>query len=547
MIVLAVSVYAQDKDHIINRFDGQQPNSNINVIMFHDKRTTASGQNFGIIIQNLTQHKIKVYGRYFANLICGNAKNGNVEIEMKPGEKLGGEQYNFETNGLTETTFSEDCKAINNNRIKNVGFQITSVTDLTKWEQEKAAQPSSNKNSAAVLNDSGNKYGTSTSEKKSAIKNTAVYSNTQSTAAKSEMSTATSQTQVILNDLNRNLQNQEKVNNAIQGGLQELGNIFSEARNAKFEEKKAAIHGFYEKSKAMDEMILQTDTVATNAFYKKDYNIAVQKFYSVAVLQAESMYNNFSLGGWWISNKYGNKEKRPIADDYFIKSKDDDFGWTTLNLPNEIPDLFYIPTCHCYTDEKYQRKYDDAFMLLRKSSKCNAISHRGKTYEIKYDKKRTDNRDEQKAIAAIHEAVDSKQLTSMYDWIDYTNSFVWLGYLENKNARTVDDLYNGLAHMVAFFKNIQMGNKFISQSQSSAEQHYIEAAYNMIVYYISCYYYRINNELKNNPGISAQIAENLSKLNLFGGYYGLLASSKYVEQYSKKTTEKFSNPNFSLK
>lgn len=223
-------VYSQD-NHIINRFEGQQPNSNINVTMFHDKGSTASGQNFGTIIRNLTQHRIKVYGRYFANLICGNAKNGNIAIEMKPGETMGGESYSFETNGLTETTFNEDCKAVNNNRIKNIGFQITSVTDLTQWEQEKTLQSYNNKdsNTYKLTNNSSNSNSSNTN---SGNKNISSYSNSNNRY---------NQTQAIMSDLNRNLQNNQKTYNTVTDGLQQLGELLQQQQERKAAQRAAAV------------------------------------------------------------------------------------------------------------------------------------------------------------------------------------------------------------------------------------------------------------------------------------------------------------------
>ncbi len=230
LIVFTVTfIHSQDKKHIINRFEGQQPNSNINVTMFHNKESTASGQNFGMIIRNLTQHKIKVYGRYFANLICGNAKNGNIAIEMKPGETMGGESYSFETNGLTETTFNEDCKAVNNNRIKKVGFQITGVTDLTQWEQEKSVQPPNNRssNNSPSTNNNSNSNSSNTN------------SRSRSTNSDSNNSNRYNQTQAIMNDLNRNLQNTQKTYNAVTDGLQQLGDLLQQQQERKTAQREA--------------------------------------------------------------------------------------------------------------------------------------------------------------------------------------------------------------------------------------------------------------------------------------------------------------------
>jgi hypothetical protein len=69
---------------------------------------------------------------------------------------MGGEQFNIETNGLTETVFVEDCKAVNNNRIKGVSFRISDVVDLTKQEENIAEQPVNKNNSS---NNSNNSYG----------------------------------------------------------------------------------------------------------------------------------------------------------------------------------------------------------------------------------------------------------------------------------------------------------------------------------------------------------------------------------------------------
>lgn len=204
------------KNVIYSYFEGQQPNSQINVKMGRDAATGLTGQEFTIVIKNLTQHKLKIYGRYFAKLVCGNTKDGNIEIELKPGEVKGGNAYLFDADGLTQTVQAEDCKAVNDNRIKNLGFQITSITDLTTWEQEKAAQPpesnsTSNINTYSNSSSAGSHYN-SYSTKKDSYNNSSSYNRNQT----------------IVNNLNMQLENNRRTMDAVTSGMQQFSNMLEE-------------------------------------------------------------------------------------------------------------------------------------------------------------------------------------------------------------------------------------------------------------------------------------------------------------------------------
>lgn len=351
---------------------------------------------------------------------------------------------------------------------------------------------------------------------------------------------ATPQTQAVMDDLSRKLQNNQNTYNAIQGGLQQLGDMFSQSMNAKYDRELQNINSFFDKKETVGKAEYQYKREADSLYRIKNYNAAIEKYYTLAAISAEDKYNEVSLENIWGSKEF----YKAIGTDYFPKSKEDDQIWATLPLPQELPDLFYLPTCHCYTEDKYRRKYDDAFILLRNSNKCKSINHQGKSFSVKYDKKTADHIDEAQAILALHQATESKQLNSVYDWLDYVNSFVWLGYLENKNAQTTDDLYNGLATLIGFFKSIQIGDSYV-QGLDYSISNYLESSYTIISYYIVCYYYRINTELKS-PKLSKKIAKNLNGMDLYPGYL-LLADSKSVQVYSKKVAEMFNNPDFLLK
>ncbi|MGN6291303.1 MAG: tetratricopeptide repeat protein [Chitinophagaceae bacterium] len=213
--VMVANTQESRKNVIYSYFEGQQPNSKINISMGRDAETGLTGQEFTIVIKNLTQHKLKVYGRYFANLVCGYTKDGNIEIELKPGESKGGSAYLFDVDGLTQTVQPEDCKAVNKNRIKSVGFQITSVTDATEWEQEKATQPPTNKSSASSVST----YGSST---------TSGTSTTTNYSSRNTSTTNQNNSQAILNNLNRQLENNRNTYNNVSNGIQQLGNLLLE-------------------------------------------------------------------------------------------------------------------------------------------------------------------------------------------------------------------------------------------------------------------------------------------------------------------------------
>ncbi len=135
LLFVCTNVLAQPKT-ITVYFEGKQPNPQLNVIMKYHKEIGATGQQFGIQIQNLTGNKLEVSGNYFANLVNGNVKDKKFTIVIKPNATVGGNGI-FTDVDIAETVFPEDCKALNNTRIKSVGFSIYNVVDITEKENKK--------------------------------------------------------------------------------------------------------------------------------------------------------------------------------------------------------------------------------------------------------------------------------------------------------------------------------------------------------------------------------------------------------------------------
>jgi len=347
---MAISATAQEsrKNVIYSYFEGRQPNSKINIHMGHDAETGLTGQEFTIVIKNLTQHKLKVYGRYFANLVCGGTKDGNIEIELKPGESKGGDAYLFDVNGLTQTVQPEDCKAVNKTRIKGVAFQITSVTDLTEWEQEKSEQPTNSKSSNSYSTSNNSTYQNSTSG--SNYSN----SNRNSTTNSYNNSSNYNRNQAIMNNLNTQLENNRRTTEAITSGIQQIGNLFLQNQQRKQAEREAAAERRRQQEEAEEqrqEQQRQREAEEQEQQRQEQLRIAEENR-----IRAEN--DKKAMDNQW------NLDMRIIGENLVLNKK-------TSEIPDNIKQVYYIAyqrnyntgevTLSSYTLNKYS---DDTWMPL---------------------------------------------------------------------------------------------------------------------------------------------------------------------------------------
>ena len=89
-----------------------QPSPNLNIRLLYDKYNLVEGQNYTIIIQNLSNKNIHVKGQLVALLLCGNEVSTRFDEVIKPYEKVGGESFfsDMGLSGLTGIVRIKDCQ-----------------------------------------------------------------------------------------------------------------------------------------------------------------------------------------------------------------------------------------------------------------------------------------------------------------------------------------------------------------------------------------------------------------------------------------------------
>lgn len=144
LICLCGFVSAQ-KDAV--ELDFTQPSSLTHVRMMYDRYSNISGQQYTIIIQNLTNKNIHVKAQLVAILVCGNEVSTKFDVVIKPGETEGGNAYISDGTGMTGKVDKDDCsnpqitkneKGIEQrNRIKALSLRsYSSIIEKTEEEVE---------------------------------------------------------------------------------------------------------------------------------------------------------------------------------------------------------------------------------------------------------------------------------------------------------------------------------------------------------------------------------------------------------------------------
>ncbi len=84
-----------------------QPSPNLNIRLLHDKYYLISGQQYTIIVQNLSGKNMHIKGQLVAVLVCGNEVSTRFDEVLKPYEKKGGDID--DGSGMTGSVNKDDC------------------------------------------------------------------------------------------------------------------------------------------------------------------------------------------------------------------------------------------------------------------------------------------------------------------------------------------------------------------------------------------------------------------------------------------------------
>ncbi len=145
----SVHLYAQRGEVV--ELSVNQPSSLTHIRMVYDKFNLISGQEFTIIVQNLSNKNIHIKGQLAAELICGNEVKTKFDVVIKPGETKGGSAFLSDATGMTGIVFTDDCENFETvydkdgkperNRIRRLSVKsyetVVEKTDEEKQEEEK--------------------------------------------------------------------------------------------------------------------------------------------------------------------------------------------------------------------------------------------------------------------------------------------------------------------------------------------------------------------------------------------------------------------------
>ena len=131
-----------------------QPSPNLNIRLLYDKYNQIAGQEYTIIVENLSNKNMHVKGQLVAVLVSGKEVSTKFDEVLKPSEKMGGHAYLFDASGMTGIVTSEDCQNFEtvlndkgykeHNRIRTLQLRsyssIIEKTDEEKAEEQRQQQ-----------------------------------------------------------------------------------------------------------------------------------------------------------------------------------------------------------------------------------------------------------------------------------------------------------------------------------------------------------------------------------------------------------------------
>ncbi len=124
-----------------------QPSTHLNIRLLYDPFYMITGQQYAIIVQNLSNKNMHVKGQLVAVLVCGNEVSTKFDEVLKPFQKKGGDTD--DGTGMSDKVKKEDCQNPEivhdkygfeaQNRIRTLELRSYSAI-IEKTDEEKAAE-----------------------------------------------------------------------------------------------------------------------------------------------------------------------------------------------------------------------------------------------------------------------------------------------------------------------------------------------------------------------------------------------------------------------
>ena len=126
-----------------------QPSSSLNIRLVYDKYNLIAGQEYTVIVQNLSNKNMHIKGQLVAVLVCGNEVSTKFDEVLEPLKKKGGDAFLDDATGMTGIVRPEDCEnfetVLDNygykarNRIRTIQLRNYSYV-IEKTEEEMAEE-----------------------------------------------------------------------------------------------------------------------------------------------------------------------------------------------------------------------------------------------------------------------------------------------------------------------------------------------------------------------------------------------------------------------
>ncbi len=524
-IILYLAGKAQNRNAIELNLS-RQLSPYLDIHIWKDKYFSFGNQAFTAKIKNTSQNRIKLQGSLVAKTVCGTEVSIEYDdIILEPGDLIGvGDITMTPTIGVvfekdckspeTLHPYSNDFKRIEKNAIGSVVFRGFNATIYEEKKPTKTATNSNTGGSVSVdgsLQLSGSPTATANSANSqlvAAYNNAAnnsnndaimktMYSGMAQIAATTPSLSATQQQQRI-NQINQIQDKTNKTNNTIDA----VGNALTTALNT-WKEKEAQ-----ENTNKIESMSAARHADIDASDYMSNNTDLEKKFHKAQL----ALNLTFEL-------PYSNKSRKNLFNEYFPKGKSDIQGkYEYINIPKSLPEILFIPTCKCFTENNAQTKYDSGFYYLRKSQICNNINFQGDTYWIKTNTKIHDNYDENKALVILKEAVkNTPELSNKREILNYYFSYLWILHLWNSHIKSFDDLneaYDFSKSYTNFFEHSynDSGYDFTERQTLGAINEFIQYYKENFSELIS--YVRINNPLEYDNWVKNKNANNKANLSI---------------------------------
>ena len=540
VLAAAGGVRAQKWDEVVVPL-ARQPFPALDVRLSYRKYATVGGQQFTFLVRNLSQQKVAVALDLVAYTVCGGEVSKHMELELAAGERAG-------NGGLMDDTYlgqvqSSDCKGVKfryysedvhmevegTNRIRTLGYRNFTLKTISA-ETPAAAGNAGAAGAAGTAASGGTATGAAGANGSADIPDApdtnAGAANPQSpkAAAGNASGRPVGSYQPPVDPMARAkaITAQSEKNRAeLNSSVSALGDLAMGIYAAGAAKKMAQFKSYMEANSNAFKI--------SSSAYKKTFtphtrgnaispDTIVNSALIAAQYQAIHTYNELDLRMAAFSEAHkepknnvpASKIKHPTTTDYFPKASNDREHFDSFELPIELPDLYYIPLCHCYTDKQYNRGLDSAFFLLRNKNKCKSIAYNGHQYSIKTSAF-PDNFSEENALNMLRRAIAKPKINNYVELLDYYNAFVWIGFLGNKHAKSIDDLLTGIRDIDPLLTNRAIfSNEMDTSGIYSYQNDLFQAAYDMAKYFRALYYFRLYNS-NADAKLKADIPQEIVK------------------------------------